>query len=192
MGVEQLEARHLLDDDFGPRLEEFDDVHSLIRTMNADGPNPYRPLDARRGPHPQPGGAGAAGRDRQLVRAPAGQALRRRAGGLGDGLELRGALPQRAHLPRAAADPPRRAPRLDAAVRPRSRRDGLGGRARGRGRRRPDRPEHGLPGAEGLQDRRRRGAARRPGARRGAGPRRGRGQRAAGHGEAADRAAAGR
>ena len=32
----------------------------------------------------------------------------------------------------------------------------------GRRRRRPDRPQHGLPGAQGLQDRRRRRAARRP------------------------------
>ena len=51
--------------------------------------------------------------------------------------------------------------------------------------RRPDRPEHGLPGAEGLQDRRRGGVARGPGARRGARARRRRGQRAAGDGQAA-------
>ena len=38
--------------------------------------------------------------------------------------------------------------------------DGLGGRARGGRGRGPDRHQHGLPGAEGLQDRRRRGAAR--------------------------------
>ena len=35
------------------------------------------------------------------------------------------------------------------------------------GRRRPDRPQHGLPGAKGLPDRRGRGAARRSGPRRG-------------------------
>ena len=121
-----------------------------------------RQLDARRRPDRQPRRARAAGRDRQLVRAPAGQALRRRPGRVGDGLELRRALPQRAHLPRAAADPPRRAPGLGAAVRPRPRRDGLGGRAGRGGRRRPDRHQHGLPGAQGLQDRRRRGAAGRP------------------------------
>ena len=45
-------------------------------------------------------------------------------------------------------------------------------------RRRPDRHQHGLPGAQGLQDRRRRLAARRPGAGPGAGPRGDRGRRA--------------
>ena len=48
---------------------------------------------------------------------------------------------------------------------------------RGRGGRRHDRPQHGLPGAQGLQDRRGRGAARRP--RQGGGDRQGRGARAA-------------
>ena len=51
-----------------------------------------------------------------------------------------------------------RGPGLDPALRPGPRGDALG---RGDGRRargRPDRPEHGLPGAEGLQDRRGRGA----------------------------------
>ena len=52
--------------------------------------------------------------------------------------------------------------------------DGLGGRARRRRRRGPDRHQHGLPGAEGVQDRRGRGAARRsrPRRRAGRGPRR--------------------
>ena len=40
--------------------------------------------------------------------------------------------------------------------------DGRGGRDRGRRRGRPDRPEHGLPRAQGVQDGRRRRAARRP------------------------------
>ena len=104
VGVEQLQSRHLLEDDFGPRLQEFDDVHPLIRTMKADEPNPYRRLDARRSPDPQPCGASPARRNRQLVREVAGQALRRRTRGLRDGLELRGALPQRADLPRALED----------------------------------------------------------------------------------------
>ena len=55
---------------------------------------------------------------------------------------------------------------------------------RRRGRRRPDRHQHGLPGAQGAQDRRRRRAAPRPGAGPGPCPRRRRGQRPAGHGEA--------
>ena len=46
-----------------------------------------------------------------------------------------------ARTPRSCAAPPRRS----------------------RGRRRPDRPEHGLPGPEGHEDRRRRGADQRPG-----------------------------
>src|SRR5881227_2691298 len=53
-----------------------------------------RLLDARRSPDSKSRGAGSAGRDRRLVRAPAGQALRRRLGLLGDGVELCGALPQ--------------------------------------------------------------------------------------------------
>ena len=57
----------------------------------------------------QPRAAGPAGRDRQLVRAPAGQALRRRDGGLGDGLLARDPLRQRADLHGDAADPPTRA-----------------------------------------------------------------------------------
>ena len=53
-----------------------------------------------------------------------------------------------------------------------------GARDRRRRRRRPDRHQHGLPGAQGPQDGRRRGAAARPGPGGRAGPRRGRGQRA--------------
>ena len=47
------------------------------------------PFATRRERDPQPRRARAAGGHRQLVRAPAGQALRRRAGRVGDGLELR-------------------------------------------------------------------------------------------------------
>ena len=111
------------------------------------------PWHARRRRDPQPRRARAAGRDRQLVRAPAGQAPRRRAGRVGDGLELRGPLPQRAYLPRAAADPSARSTRCRCSCSATTRRDGLGGRARGRRRRRPDRHQHGLPGAQGVQDR---------------------------------------
>src|SRR4051812_37316180 len=50
---------------------------------------PDRSLDPRRPADPQPRGARPAGRDRQLVRAPAGAPLRRRPRRLGDGLELR-------------------------------------------------------------------------------------------------------
>ena len=106
----------------------------------------------------QPCAAGAPGRDRQLVRAASGAPPRRRARRLGDGLELRASPPQRAHASRAASHPPRGAPGLDPAVRPRSRGDALGRRDRGRGRRRPDRHQHGLPGAQGARGRRRRGA----------------------------------
>ena len=55
--------------------------------MPAPSPTPFRigDVDGR-----QPGAARAAGRDRQLVRAPAGAPPRRGAGGLRDGLELRG------------------------------------------------------------------------------------------------------
>ena len=86
-----------------PGAQCFDQVHRWIRTMKPDDPVAHRPLAPRRRRDPQPRRAGAAGRDRQLVRAPAGQAPRRRAGRLGDGVELRGALPQRAYLPRVAA-----------------------------------------------------------------------------------------
>ena len=82
-------------------------------------------------------------------------------------------------IARAAAHPPGRAPGLDPAVRPRPGRDALGGRDRRRGRRRPDRHQHGLPGAQGLQDGRRRGAAARPRPRRCARAGRGRGLAAA-------------
>ena len=60
---------------------------------------------------PQPRRARAAGRHRQLVRAPAGQALRRRPRGLGDGLELRDPLPQREDArPSCCASTPTSAP----------------------------------------------------------------------------------
>jgi hypothetical protein len=132
---------------------------------------------AARGPDgPQPRGARAPGRHRQLVRAPAGQALRRGPGGLRDDLELRDPLREPQDARRA---PRHRSPRarggggwagFHAAVRPGPRRHAHGRRARGRGGRRPDRPQHGLPGPEGLQDRRRRRAAQ--------GPRHGRRRRA--------------
>ena len=57
----------------------------------------HRPLDARRPLARQPRGARAARRHRQLVRAPPGQALRRRARDIRDGLELRSRLRQQAH-----------------------------------------------------------------------------------------------
>ena len=80
-----------------------------------------------------------------------------------DGLELRDPLRQPRTLDELLRHPPRRArgrAGVDPAVRPRPGDHALGrrdGRARGR---RPDRPQHGLPGAEGLQDRRGRRAAR--------------------------------
>ena len=85
---------------------------------------------------------------------------------------------------------PGRAPDLGAAVRPRRRRDARGRRQGGRGRRRPDRHQHGLPGA---------GRCARPApaprcstttTRRSRSPGGARGQRAAGHGQAAPRPAA--
>ena len=115
---------------------------NATRSIDAD-----RSLRDRRRRDRQPGPAGAAGRDRQLVRAPAGQTPRRRPRRLGDGLQLRPALPQRAHPARADADPPRRAPGLGPALRPRRRGDALRRRDRRRGGRRPDRHQHGLPGA---------------------------------------------
>ncbi len=87
----------------------------------------HRPLSHRPGRDLEPGAPGAARRDRQLVRAPPGQAPRRRARGLRDGLELRAPLPQRAHDARASSHPSRRASRLRPALRPGSRRDALGG-----------------------------------------------------------------
>ena len=150
-----------------------------------DVPRADRPLGAGRAHAAQPAGPGPAGRHRQLVRAPAGQALRRRLRGLRDGLQLRPQARQRAHAARVPAHPSRRAPGLDAAVRPRRRRHARGLRGGGRGRRRHRRPEHGLPGAQGVQDGRRRGAAGR--SRQGGGHRQGgrRGQRPARDREAA-------
>ena len=124
---------------------------------------PHRPLDPRR-PHARRTGvvlAPLAGIGNWFVRLQA-QAPRRRARRVRDGLELRPRVRQRAHRARVPAHPPRRAPGLDAAVRPRRRRHARGGGDGRRRRRRPDRPQHGLPGAQGLQDRRRRRAARRP------------------------------
>ena len=137
---------------------------------------------------PQPRRARAAGRDRQLVRAPAGQALRGRAGGQRDGLELRDPPPQREDADRAAARRARGARRRagrDPALRPGAGGHALRRRDGRRARRGHHRPQHGLPRAEGLQDRRRRGADQGPGHRRRGRARGARGQRPAGHREAA-------
>ncbi len=142
----------------------------------------------------QPRAAGAAGGDRQLVRAPAGQALRGGDGGLGDGLLARDPLRQREDLRRDAAD------RSSASATggpvsiqlfgedPAMMRSAAAHVAARR--RRCDRHQHGLSRAEGAQDGRRRGDARRPRSGGGGRARRGRGRgagraRAAGHGEAA-------
>ena len=77
------------------------------------------------------------------------------------------------------------APGLDPAVRPRPRGDALGGGDRRRCRRRPDRHQHGLPGAQGARGRRRRGALAAARARPAARPRRCRGLRPSGDREAA-------
>ena len=154
---------------------------------------PHRPVGDRRDPHPQPGRARAAGRDRQLVRAPAGQALRRRPRGLGDGLELRDPLPQREDdATSCCASTPTSARGGPVSIQlfghdPEVMRSAAATVAE-RGRR-PHRPQHGLPGAEGVQDRRRRRAARGPRHRRRGRARRARGQRAAGHRQAALRPA---
>ena len=68
-----------------------------------------RPVDAREDRDPQPRRARAARGHRQLVRAPAGQALRGRAGRLGDDLELRHPLRQPQDARGAARRPPGRA-----------------------------------------------------------------------------------
>ena len=80
----------------------------------------------------------------------------------------------------------------DPAVRPGPRDHALRRGGRGRARRRPDRPQHGLPGAEGDEDRRGRGADLRPGHRGHGRARRARGLRPPGHGQAARGAQAGR
>ena len=80
-------------------------------------PGPWRATGVK------PAAAGAARRHRQLVRAAPGAALRRRARDLRDGLELRAEVRRRAHAPRVPAHPPRRAPGVDPAVRPRRRGD---------------------------------------------------------------------
>ena len=76
----------------------------------------------------------------------------------------------------------RAGPVVDPAVRRRPRDDALGGRLRRRGRGGRDRHQHGLPGAEGPQDRRRRRAAGRPGPSGGRGARDGRRGSAGGRG----------
>ena len=139
---------------------------------------------------PQPRRARAAGRHRQLVRAPAGQALRRRARGLGDGLELRHPLRQRKTLDELLRIHPDERDRGPVSLQlfghdPEVMRCAAATVAARR--RRPDRPQHGLPGAQGLQDRRGRRAAPRSRHRRGRGPRRARGLRPAGHRQAARR-----
>ena len=125
-----------------------------------------------------------ARRDRQLVRAAAGSPSRRRARGLGDGLQLRARPSQSAHDRGDAADPSRRGAGRDPALRPRSRRDARGGGDRRRRGTRSDRPQHGLPGAEGAQDRSGGGAAARARARGRRRAGRGRGVGAAGDGQA--------
>src|SRR3954454_10534715 len=62
-------------------------------------------LDVGRSPPPQPRGARSARRHRQLVRPPPGEALRRRAGDLRDGLELRPQVRRRQNPPRVPPDP---------------------------------------------------------------------------------------
>ncbi|CAA9513235.1 MAG: tRNA-dihydrouridine synthase DusB, partial [uncultured Solirubrobacteraceae bacterium] len=155
---------------------------------------PHRTLVARRPADRQPGGPRAARRDRQLVRATAGQALRRGPRRLRDGLELRDPLRQRAHPDRVAAHPPGREgerPRLDPALRAGPRDHAQRRRRGGRGGRRPHRPQHGLPRPQGHEDRRGRGAALGPRHRRGGRARRPRGLRPARDREAARLAQAG-
>ena len=146
---------------------------------------PHQPLDARRPQLPNRVVlAPLAGIGNWFVRLQA-QAPRRRARGVRDGVELR---------PRATATraPHREFLRIHPDEHPVSMQlfghdadgDARGGRDGGRGRRRPDRPQHGLPGAQGLQDRRGRGAARRSRPGGGDRPRGARGQRPAGHREA--------
>ena len=98
-----------------PHCETIDEVDELL-TLTRPAADPraqhlawsvqppaHSPVPDRRRRDRQPRPARAAGRDRQLVRAPAGAATRRRPGRLGDGLELRAPLPQRAHAARAAS-----------------------------------------------------------------------------------------
>ena len=85
----------------------------------------------------------------------------------------------------------RRAADLGPAVRPRPRDHALRGGDRRAGGRGHHRHQHGLPRAQGLQDRRGRRDARRPRSRGGARDRRARGLRPPGHGQAARRPRAG-
>ena len=137
---------------------------------------PSAPMPRARSPTPSSIGAvrvpnrvraRAARRDRQLVRAPAGQALRRRASRSRE-MVSSFAIHHRNEktMHRAAAHPPdERDGRGPVSIQlfgqdPEVMRSAAATVAE-RGRR-PDRPQHGLPGAEGLQDRRRRGAAQGP------------------------------
>ena len=91
---------------FCETIDEVDDLLTLtglrlIWERNAVTPAAaHHPVPDRRRRDRQPRPARPAGRDRQLVRAPAGAPPRRRARGLGDGLELRDPPPQRAHAAR--------------------------------------------------------------------------------------------
>jgi O-acetylserine/cysteine efflux transporter len=79
---------------------------AVASTLSSDAES-ARTMGAGRDHDPQPGRARAAGRHRQLVRAPAGQALRRRARGQRDGLQPRDPLRQPQDARGAARRPPR-------------------------------------------------------------------------------------
>ena len=115
-------------------------------------------LDHRRpGPRSQTD-HGADGRHHH-ARLPAQRAaLGRRAGLHGDD-QLAGHPPRQPPYAGLPALRRRRAPDRLSALRRRPARPGARRRRVSAGRRRPDRHQHGLPGAQGRQDRRRRGAA---------------------------------
>ncbi len=173
-----------------------------IRTLPRPAKVPWTPWDS---PSPTAGSSvptrsptaccSRRWRDRDLVRAPAGAPARRGDGDVGDGVELRDPPSQREDDDRAAADPSEErefgGPVLDPALRPGPRRHALGRRDRRAGGRRRDRPQHGLPGAQGLQDRCGRRADQGPRHGGGGGAGGGRGQRPAGDGQAALGPAAG-
>ena len=147
-------------------IDEVDDLLTLHRPAPDLGEEPLTqppltsPFRDRRRHGRQPRAARAPGRDRQLVRAPPGPPPRRRPRGLGDGLELRAPPPQRAHDSRAAcASTPAEHPVSIQLFGHDPGRDALGRGDRRRCRRRPDRHQHGLPGAQGTRGGRRRGAA---------------------------------